>query len=118
MSNEGKLKTIIGYVGETEDDDAVRLTILSDEEDYIVEMNKQGKKLLQALDCEVRASGRIQRNRDGGNMIAITKFEIIDDDYEDYEDDEDDDDSYDDDNGNDDDDVYGDDRGDRDDWIE
>jgi hypothetical protein len=113
MKKEDKTETIIGYVGETEDDDVVRLTILTDEEDYVVEMNKQGRKLLQELDSEIEATGVIKRNRDGSNIISITKFQVIDDAYEDedeYDDDEDDDD-YDD--GDDEDDMD-----DRDDWME
>ena len=110
MKKEDKTETIIGYVGETEDDDIVRLTILTDDEDYVVEMNKQGRKLLQELDSEVEATGVIKRNRDGSNIITITKFQVIDDTYDDEDeyDDDDDDDYYDDD----------DDPDDRDEWIE
>ena len=115
MRKGHKTDTIIGYVGETEDDDSIRLTIFAEEEDYLVEMNKQGKKLLQVLDSEVKATGEIEQDSDGRNVICITKFEIIDDDYtdenfddENYDDDDDDFDDGDDDDYND----HG------DDWIE
>ncbi len=106
-------------MGETEDDDIIRLTIFAGEEEYLVEMNKQGKKLLQVLDSEVKATGKIKQDSDGRNMICITKFEIIDDDYtdENFDDENYDDDDFDD-GDSDDYNVYEDDQGNRDDWIE
>jgi hypothetical protein len=119
MQKGHKADTIIGYVGETEDDDNVRLTIFAGEEDYLVEMNTQGKKLMQALDSEVKATGEIKQDRDGRNILCITKFEIIDDDYtdENFDDEKYDDDDFDD-GDSDDSDTHGYDKHNRDDWIE
>ena len=119
MNKGNKTSTIIGYVGETEDDDSIRLTIFSGEEDYLVEMNQQGKKLLQVLDFEVKATGQIKQNKDGRNVICIKKFEIIDDDYSDesFEDENYDDDDFDD-GDSDDYNNHGDDRYKQDDWID
>ncbi len=114
MKKGNKANTIVGYVGETEDEDSIRLTIFSGEEEYLVEMNKQGKKLLQALDSEIKATGEITEDRDGRSMIRIAKFEIIDDDYNDeYFDDE----NYDDEGDSDDYNPHGDDHENPDDWI-
>ena len=104
MNKGNKTSTIIGYVGETEDDDSIRLTIFSGEEDYLVEMNQQGKKLLQVLDFEVKATGQIKQNKDGRNVFCIKKFEIIDDDFDDGDSDD-----YN---------THGDDRYKQDDWID
>ena len=41
MKKEEHVETIIGYVGEADDDDIVRLIISTEEEDFVVEMNKQ-----------------------------------------------------------------------------
>jgi len=119
MKKGNKAHIIVGYVGETEDEDIIRLTIFSGEEEYLVEMNKQGKKLLQALDSEIKATGEITEDRDGRNMIRIAKFEIIDDDYNDeYFDDENYDDEGDfDESDSDDYDPQGDDHENQDDWI-
>jgi len=83
--------TIIGYVTELdEDDEGESVKISTDDDDYIVEMNKQGKKLLDLMDRDVEATGTVQNDKDGNKVITVSSFEVLEDD-DDFDDDEDDD---------------------------
>ena len=73
------------------------LIAADDEENYVVEPNKNGKKLSSFLDERVKVTGLVTRDRDGLNYINVSSF-IVFEDSEDYYDleDEDDDSFYDD----------------------
>jgi hypothetical protein len=81
--------------------------IATDDDDYVVELNKQGKRLSQEIDMDVEVTGIVTKSEDGTKRITVTKFEVLesddDDDDELYYGDEDDE-SYDDDEPYDDDD--------------
>ncbi|MBW2406288.1 MAG: hypothetical protein JRE92_01215 [Deltaproteobacteria bacterium] len=101
----GKEVTIVGVVEEYEEEGRIGIVIATDDDDYVVELNKQGKRLSQEIDTDVEVTGYVTKNSDGTKRITVTKFDILDfDDDEDdifYDDDEDDrydeDDPYDDD---------------------
>jgi len=92
----GKEITIAGVVEEYEDEDGISgLIIGTDDDDYVVELNKQGKKLFQEIDMDVEVTGFVTKNGDGTKRINVTKFEVFeadddDDDDEFYNDDDDD----------------------------
>ena len=100
----GKEITIVGVVEEIEEEDGIGVIIATDDDDYVVELYKQGKRLAQEVDMDVEVTGIVTKNGDGTKSITVTKFEVLesDDDDEDemyYDDetydDDDDDESYD-----------------------
>ncbi len=93
----GKEVTIFGILEEIEnDDDSIGLILATDEEDYIVELDKKGKELLDEIDKDVEVTGIVTKNEDGVKHITISSFEVFepDDDFDDddfdYPDDDDD----------------------------
>lgn len=93
MKKATKLETIVGRVEETEENDVVGVVISTDEEDYVVEMNRQGRRLLDEVGAELEATGEVTRDKEGNKIISIREYEVFeddDDDDEDYEDDGDD----------------------------
>lgn len=91
--------TIVGFVREIrDDDDEVSLEISADDDDYAVEMNKQGKKLLSLAGNDVEVTGIVTQDDDGISRISVSSFEVLesdDDDDEHLYDDEDEDDDRD-----------------------
>ena len=86
--------TIVGVVEEYEEEEDTGLIIATDDDDYVVELNKQGKRLSQEVGMDVEATGIVTENDDGTKRIVVTKFETFesDDDDEDemfYDDDDD-----------------------------
>lgn len=84
--------TIIGFVTATEWDDndnVVSIEISTDDDNYMVDNNKQGEELFDFIDEEVEVTGFIREDRDGGKWISTTSYEVLDEeddeDYEDYE---------------------------------
>ena len=104
----GKEMTIVGVVEEIEEEDGNGVIIATDDDDYVVELNKQGKRLSQEVDMDVEVTGIITKNGDGTKRITVTKFEVLESDDDDDDDEmyygDDDDESYDDDETYDDDD--------------
>jgi hypothetical protein len=104
----GKEITIVGVVEELEEEGDTGLIIATDDDDYVVELNKQGKRLSQEVDMDVEVTGFVTKNGDGTKRITVTRFEVLefddDDDDETYYDDDDDETYYDDDDDDDDDD--------------
>jgi NurA-like 5'-3' nuclease len=71
-------ETIRGIIKEIDDDENSAIAILADGEYYIVEMNKQGKKLLDEIESKVEATGSIKTDPDGTNRITVNYFEVLD----------------------------------------
>ena len=75
--------TVIGVVtaAEWDDDDNVTAVYLNtdDDESYFVEPNREGRKLLTQLDHLVEARGRVH-DHDGELVLAITGFDMLDED--------------------------------------
>jgi hypothetical protein len=110
----GKEITIIGVVEEIEDESGDGVIIATDDDDYVVELNKQGKRLSQEVDMDVEVTGIVTKDGDGTKRISVTKFEVLE------SDDDDDDEIYygdDDDESFDDDEPYDDDDDDTKRWL-
>ena len=96
--------TIVGVVEEYEEGEDTGLIIATDDDDYVVELNKQGKRLFQEVGMDVEATGFVTKNGDGTKQITVTKFEVFDSDDDDEDElfyDDDDDEIYDDDDDDD-----------------
>lgn len=91
MKKATKLETVLGRVEETEDNDVVGVVISTGEEDYIVEMNRQGRRLLQEVGAEVEATGEVARDKEGNKTISIREYEVFENDDDDYYEDDGDD---------------------------
>lgn len=107
IENVKKEVTVIGFVTATEWDDndhVVAIEISTDDDNYMVDNNKQGEELFDFLDEEVEVAGFTREDRDGGKWIFVTSYEVLDEEddeeYDDYEEDDeydedDEDDEYD-----------------------
>jgi len=96
--------TIVGVVEEYEKEEDTGLIISTDDDDYVVELNKQGKRLSQEVGMDVEATGFVTKNGDGTKRITVAKFEVFDSDDDDENElfyDDDDDEIYDDDDDDD-----------------
>ena len=95
--NIAREMTITGFVEEFDSvEDGVGILISGDdEENYVVELNKNGKKLSSFLDEKVKVTGVVTKDRDGLKYIDISSFDVFED-TEDYYDRDDDDRFYDD----------------------
>ena len=68
--------TIIGFVDpQDEDDDNSGLIISTEDEEYVVNMDKTGEKLLNMIDEEVQVTGRVSIAEDGTKSITVMSFE-------------------------------------------
>ncbi|RJQ73008.1 MAG: hypothetical protein C4519_18215 [Desulfobacteraceae bacterium] len=88
-----KASKIVGFVEEVDlEDGDIGLRIVGDEYTYQVDMDREGRKLLDYIDEEIEASG-IVSNLHGVREIKITRFRLIDgyDEDKDYEEDYDED---------------------------
>jgi hypothetical protein len=85
-----KEETIVGYVVPSEwdnEDNVVAISITTDDDDYLVEMNKLGEELFDFLDEDVEVTGIVREDRDGTKRIRITSYEVLEDADDDYEED-------------------------------
>jgi len=83
-----KESTIIGYVDLIDATDGEAGVVIStDKDQYIVEMNKQGRRLLNWVDEEVEATGAIVEDNEGNMHISIRSVGIIeyDEDADDFD---------------------------------
>jgi len=89
---EGKKITLTGYVDPVdEDDQEAGIMITTDEgQEYLVEMNKQAKRLMNLLDQEVKVTGTVSKDAEGVFHISVVAFEVMEyeEDEEDFRDDE------------------------------
>jgi len=95
--NMAREMTIIGFVEEFDSiEDGMGILISGDDdENYVVEPNKIGKKLTSFLDEKVKVTGMVTKERDGLKYINVSNFDVFED-TEDYYDHDDDDRFYDD----------------------
>jgi len=87
-----KEETIVGYVVPSEwdnDDNVVSIAISTEEDDYLVEMNKLSEELFDFLDEDVEVTGLVREDRDGTKRIRITSYEVLEDVDDDFEEEED-----------------------------
>jgi hypothetical protein len=95
--NIAKEMTITGFVEEFDsiEDGTGILISADDDENYVVEPNKNGKKLASFLDEKVKVTGLVTKDRDGLKYINVSSFDVFED-SEDYYDRDEDDSFYDD----------------------
>lgn len=93
--------TISGFITPEQwddEDNVIAIGISTDDEDYLIELNKLGEELFDFLDEDVEVTGFVREDKDGTKHITVTNYEILDtDDYDDDDDDyyyEDEDDPY------------------------
>jgi uncharacterized membrane protein YcgQ (UPF0703/DUF1980 family) len=87
-----KEETIVGYVVPSEwdnEDNVVAISISTEEDDYLVEMNKLGEELFDFLDEDVEVTGLVREDRDGTKRIRITSYEVLEDVDDEYEEEDD-----------------------------
>ena len=85
-------ETIVGYIIPSEwdnEDNVISISISTDDDDYLVELNKQGEELFDFLDEDVEATGIIREDKDGTKRIRVTSYEVIEDTDEEYEEEDD-----------------------------
>ncbi|MFZ0131366.1 MAG: hypothetical protein WAK95_02410 [Desulfobacterales bacterium] len=68
--------TLIGFVDPLDDDDDnTGVKISTDEDEYIVEMNRTGKKLLNMIDEEIEATGSVSLDSTGAKIFSVTSYD-------------------------------------------
>jgi hypothetical protein len=91
-SQPPKEETIVGYVVPNEwdnEDNVVAISITTDDDDYVVELNKLGEELFDFLDEDVEVTGIIRDDKDGTKRIRVSSYEVLEDVEDEYEEDED-----------------------------
>jgi hypothetical protein len=87
-----KEETIVGYVVPSEwdsDDNVVAISICTDDDDYVVELNKLGEELFDFLDEDVEVTGVVREDKDGTKRLRVTSYEVVEDKEEEYNENED-----------------------------
>jgi len=85
-------ETVVGYVIPSEwdsEDNVVSITIATDDDDYVVEMNKLGEELFDFLDEDVEVTGTVRDDKDGTKRIRVISYEVLEDVEDEEFDDED-----------------------------
>ena len=68
--------SLIGFVDPLDDDDDnTGVKISTDDDAYIVEMNLTRKKLLNMIDEEIQATGRVSLDSNGAKIFDVTNFD-------------------------------------------
>ncbi|MFZ0242569.1 MAG: hypothetical protein WAL90_13065 [Desulfobacterales bacterium] len=68
--------TLIGFVDPLDDDDDnTGVKISTDEDEYIVEMNWTGKKLLNMIDEEIEATGNVSLDSNGSKIFSVISYD-------------------------------------------
>ena len=72
--------TIVGYVDPIDKDnhDAGIIISTNDNEEYLIDLNLQGRKLLDLIGEEVKVHGAVTQTEGGENRISVAKFEVLD----------------------------------------
>jgi len=82
-------ETVVGYVVPSEwdsEDNVVSITIATDADDYVVEMNKLGEELFDFLDEDVEVTGTVREDKDGTKRLLVISYEVLEDEEFDDED--------------------------------
>jgi len=90
--NIAKEMTITGFVEEFDSiEEGIGILISgNDDENYVVEPNKNGKKLASFIDEKVKVKGLVTKDRDGLKYINVSSFDVFEDLKENYGYDDDD----------------------------
>jgi len=92
-NKQDKEMTLSGYVAASEwdaGDNVVAINILTDDEEYDVELNELGVELCDFLDEDVEVTGILKKGRKGTKLLKVTNYKPLenrgydreDDDYE------------------------------------
>ncbi|MBU2499392.1 MAG: hypothetical protein KKE57_10860 [Proteobacteria bacterium] len=85
-------ETIVGYVIPKEwdnEDNVISISVSTNDDDYLVELNKLGEELFDFLDEDVEITGIVREDKDGTKRIKVTSYEVIEDTDEEYGEDDD-----------------------------
>ena len=81
--------TLVGYIDpvkQTNNEAGIILTT-NNAETFIVELNKEGRRLMNLIDEKVQVTGTVTKTKGGKKQISVTTFNVIE--YkETFEDDE------------------------------
>jgi hypothetical protein len=76
--NAPKEMTVTGFVEEFDSvGEGIGLMIATNEDNYLVNLNKNGNKLFDALDQQVKITGLVERDREGIKHITVTRFSVV-----------------------------------------
>ena len=78
---EGRVVTVRGTVLATDwtDDDTLHeISLLAEDEEYVIDPLGPGAALFEHLDEEVRVRGSLRVNDRGDTVIQVTRYEILD----------------------------------------
>ena len=86
QKENNKETMIIGIVRELEDRrNPFRVGIKTENEIFMVKLNKEGKNLLYEVGNKVEATGIISRTKDGRSQIEVSGYEVYEMDEEELE---------------------------------
>lgn len=86
QKENNKETMIIGIVRELEDRrNPFRVGIKTENEIFMVKLNKEGKNLLYEVGNKVEATGIINRRKDGRSQIEVSGYEVYEMDEEELE---------------------------------
>jgi uncharacterized membrane protein YcgQ (UPF0703/DUF1980 family) len=87
-----KEETITGYIVPSEwdnEDNVVAISISTDDDDYVVELNKLGEELFDFIDEDVEVTGIVREDKDGTKRVRVISYEVLEDTDDEYDEDED-----------------------------
>jgi hypothetical protein len=85
--NAPREMTVTGFVEEFDSTgEGIGLMIATGEDNYLVNLNKNGKKLFDALDRKISVTGRVERDREGILRMTVTEFRIPEENVERFDD--------------------------------
>ena len=88
---EGRIVTVQGTVLATDwtDDDALHeISLLAEDEEYVIDAQGPGAALFEHLDDEVRVRGTLRINDRGDTVIHVTRYDVLDSNSRDSEEEE------------------------------
>jgi hypothetical protein len=82
--NEQTEIVLIGFVYEIENHGHFKgIAISTGEDDYLVELDEMGQRLLKEIENDVKVTGFVAKGLNGTNRLTVTDFEVLN--QEDYD---------------------------------
>ena len=70
--------TIVGYLDPIDEKKKeAGILITTDDEDFIVELDKEGKRLMNLIGEKVQVKGTVTKTKGGKSRIIVNTFEVI-----------------------------------------
>jgi hypothetical protein len=91
VEKEGTISGVVTATDWDDEDNVIGVSIITDEDEYLVEQNRIGEELFDFLDEDVEVTGIVETDPDGTRHIRVAGFEVLETDYDSDYDDEDDD---------------------------